>query len=83
MNFGLRLLGAMKRNPRDGWTIDEIKSVCRSAGVHPYAPARGSHVVLSHPWVEGLLTIPAKRPIKPIYVQLVVDMVETVQGMKK
>lgn len=73
----------MKRNPRDGWTIDEIKSVCRSVGIHPFVPPGGQHVVLSHPWIDGLLTVPARRPVKPLYVQLVVDMVDAVEEMKK
>jgi hypothetical protein len=33
---------------------------------------------VSHPKVEGLLTIPARRPIKPFYVMLLVQLVESV-----
>lgn len=73
----------MKRDPRRGWTIDDVKHVCRSFGVHPYAPARGSHYVLAHPSIEGLLTVPAARPIKPVYILLVADLLESVTEMKR
>lgn len=73
----------MKRDPRRGWTIDDVQEVCRSFGVLPYVPDQGKHCVLFHPWVEGLLTVPAARPIKAVYVLLAVDLVENVMGMKR
>lgn len=83
MALGFTPLAAMKRSPRDGWNLEQLKLVCRGAGIHAFVPPRGRHVVFSHPWVEGLLTVPADRRIKPIYVQLVVELVEAVTAMKK
>jgi hypothetical protein len=83
MARALKQLAAMRRDPRRGWTIDDVKHVCRSFGVHPYAPARGAHYVLSHPSVEGLLTVPAARPVKPVYILLVADLLEYVTEMKR
>jgi hypothetical protein len=76
MARALKQLAAMKRDPRRGWTIADVKQVCRSFGVRPYGPERGSHYVLSHPSIEGLLTIPAARPVKPMYILLVADLLE-------
>lgn len=73
----VRQLAAMKYNPGQGWSIEQVEELCRGFSVHPYVPPGGRHCVLSHPSIEGLLTVPADRPIKPLYVQLVVDMVES------
>jgi predicted RNA binding protein YcfA (HicA-like mRNA interferase family) len=36
----------------------------------------GSHVSFSHPkWIE-ILTVPARRPIKPIYVKKFVSLID-------
>lgn len=70
----------MRWSRRDGWTIDEVTAVCRNFDLDAQAPSGGSHYVVSHPGVEGLLTIPATRPIKPIYVQLLTQLIESVES---
>lgn len=72
----LKRLIAMRRNPRNGWTIDDIVFVSRGVGLTCKPPANGSHYVVWQPEIEGLLTIPARRPIKPFYIMLFVQLVE-------
>jgi hypothetical protein len=40
----------------------------------------GSHVVFEHPGMAEALSVPARRPIKPIYVQRFVRFIDTVRG---
>jgi len=41
---------------------------------------KGSHVTFTHPkWVD-ILTVPAHRPIKPIYVKKLVSLIDMLQA---
>jgi len=65
----------MARNPRGDWTIADVEVVCRHFGLDRQAPPHGSHYVVSHPMIEGLLTLPSRRRIKPLYIKLLVDLI--------
>ena len=66
----------MKRNPQNNWTINDVVFLCRAFGLICKPPANGSHYVIGRPGIKGLLTVPARRPIKPIYIMLLVQLVE-------
>ena len=72
-----KLLERMRNNPRD-WTIENIETVCNHYGVTCNAPTRGSHYKISHPDLEQILTIPSKRPIKPVYVNCLIDIIDSI-----
>ena len=72
-----KLLAAMKANPNADWGIGDIEVVCRGYGIACKAPRRGSHYTLSHPGVAGHLTVPARRPIKGVYIRLLIGMIES------
>ncbi len=72
----IKTLSAMRTNPL-GWRIHDLERVARAVGATVRKP-RGSHVVSAHPHMRELLTVPAKRPIKPIYVRRFVAWVEAV-----
>jgi hypothetical protein len=74
----MKRLAAMKQNPKGDWTIADVEALCRSFGIECRAPSNGSHYVISHPVDSGMLTVPARRPIKAIYIMLVVELVECV-----
>jgi hypothetical protein len=76
-------LAAMKRSPDREWPVEEVVDTCRSYGVRCVVPAGRSHYVLSHHLIDGLLTIPAHRPLKPFHVMLLVDLLEAVIEGKK
>lgn len=63
----------MKANPLD-WRIDSLRSVAEAYGLAWRRPG-GSHVVFRHP-NGGMLTVPARRPIKPVYIRKFVRLVE-------
>ena len=58
-------LQKMRQNPRD-WRIDAIQSIADSLGIE-WQHDGGSHVIFRSPYGEHL-SIPARRPIKPIYI---------------
>ena len=70
-------LRAMKRDPHADWTADDLKFLCTNLDIECRAPKHGAHYVVSHPNIEGLLTIPSERPFKPFYVMLFVQLVES------
>ena len=76
-------LAAMKRSPDKAWTVEDVINVCQTYGVRCLSPARGSHYVLSHHLVDGLLTVPARRPLKPFHIMLLVELVEAVVEGKR
>ena len=69
-----KLLEKMRRNPRGDWQIGDLKAIAAHYRIVSRSPG-GSHVV----FVSGdghLLTVPARRPIKPIYVKMFVEMID-------
>jgi hypothetical protein len=78
MNRALKLLAAMKCSPHKDWTAEDVIDVCRNHGIRCLTPPRGAHFVLSHHLVDGLLTVPARRPLKPFHTMLLVELVEAV-----
>lgn len=81
MSRAEKILARMRDNPRGDWTINDVERVCRAYaehGVRITAPTRGSHYKVRHPAALEILTIPAHRPIKPIYITRLVDFIDTV-----
>ena len=72
-----KLLAAMRANPR-GWRISDVERVCREAGLKCSPPKSGSHYKISHPKLAEILTVPFKRPIKPVYVRALIRMIDEV-----
>ncbi len=74
-----KLLARMRANPRD-WRIEDIAIVCKSIGIVCTAPRKGSHYKVKHESMAEILTIPAHRPIKPVYVRSLVSFIDAVRG---
>jgi hypothetical protein len=73
------ILDRMRRNPAGDWTISDIERLCRFYSITCSPPSGGgSHYKISHDDVADILTIPARRPIKPKYVRLLVKFVSLV-----
>jgi hypothetical protein len=73
-----KVLMKMRNNPI-GWRIEKLELIAEHCGVAVRKRSGGSHVVFDHPaWVE-LLCVPAKRPIKPIYIKRFVALIELLE----
>jgi hypothetical protein len=72
-----KLLDRMRRNPAGDWTIQDIERLCKGLGWHCLPPTGGgSHWKVTATGEEAILTVPAKRPIKPIYIRKLLAMIE-------
>jgi len=56
----------MRNNPRD-WRIEDLKVVANHYGIDHDQPGT-SHVTFRHA-KAGRLTVPANRPIQPVYIR--------------
>ena len=73
MNSATKLLIAMRRNPLD-WQIAQLQTVARQYGVD-WRHDKSSHCVFVRS--DGrTLSVPAHRPIKPIYIRKFIELME-------
>lgn len=71
-----KILKRMRENPRD-WRIEDLKVLADRFDI-AYRQPGGSHVIFVS--TSGTLSVPARRPIKPIYIKRFVAMI---QGLEK
>ncbi|WP_315792202.1 MULTISPECIES: hypothetical protein [unclassified Bradyrhizobium] len=71
-----KMLEKMRANPKD-WRIDDVETLCRQTGLDCEPPrGGGSHFKAWSRHLKGILTIPAKRPIKPIYIKRLISLAD-------
>lgn len=69
-----KTLQQMKNNPQGDWQIDTLKAIAKRHAIEWRQPG-SSHVTFRRK--DGAkLTVPAHRPIKPIYIKQFVKLVE-------
>lgn len=66
----------MRANPRADWQISDVEKACGEAGVACMKPSSGSHFKIGNPHGGRRLTIPARRPIKPVYIVMLVRFLD-------
>jgi hypothetical protein len=71
----------MRRNPKGDWRIEQLDTVARAYEVN-VRTGRGSHVIFEHPKVVRALSVPARRPIKPVYVRRFVALIEDIEAIE-
>lgn len=77
------LLERMRRNPAGDWTIADIERLCRTHGIVCQPPSGGgSHYKIAQVGIVDILTVPARRPIKPKYIRLLVRFVAAVLNLR-
>ncbi len=74
-----KLLARMRHNPRD-WRIDQLTTIALRHGLDMDQNGT-SHVIFRHP-LAGRLSVPARRPIKPIYVRLFVEFIDKLEAAR-
>lgn len=70
-------LSAMRNNPRD-WRIEDLQAVASAAGLTWSQPGT-SHVTFRAP-SGAKVTVPAHKPIKPVYIRLFLALLDGVEG---
>jgi hypothetical protein len=78
-----KLLQRMRRNPT-GWRIEQLQTAAEETFVEWRRPrGGGSHVIFSAPGVREIVSVPANRPIKPVYVKRFVALVDAAGGIRR
>ena len=70
----------MRANPRADWQIADVERACREAGISVLKPSGGSHFKIGNPHGGRRLTIPARRPIKAVYIAMLVKFLDEESG---
>jgi hypothetical protein len=79
---GGKMLQKMRTNPM-GWRIEELLRVAEENSVEWRRPGRGgSHVIFSATGVREIVSVPAKRPIKPVYIKQFVALIDAARGIR-
>lgn len=69
------LLQKMTDSPTKGWSIADIKKLCKENDIIVEPPSNGSHYKIVSSHLLWHLTVPYKRPIKVIYIKKLVGYV--------
>lgn len=73
-----KLIEKLRNNPRDA-NISMIRKILDKFGLE-YVWGKGDHLNVKHPSIDYILTIPAHKPIKPIYIIKLLKMIDEIQG---
>jgi hypothetical protein len=77
------ILQRMKRNPAGDWSIRDVEQLCREYGISCRPPSGGgSHYKISHSSQREILTVPFRRPIKPVYIRKLTRFIEGEGGQR-
>ena len=71
-----KLLEKMRRNPRD-WRIADFEVLAIRFGLK-VRKGGGSHAVFFHEGTGRALSVPARKPIKPVYAQAFVALLDDI-----
>jgi len=77
-----KILQKMRKN-QFGWRIEDLQAVAEGSSVEWRRPGRGgSHVIFSAPGVREIVSVPSKRPIKPVYIKQFVALIDAAEALK-
>lgn len=66
----------MTANPRD-WHIGNLETIAEHYQLN-IRKSGGSHVVFGHEVSDIVVTVPARKPIKPVYIKQFLVLIESV-----
>ena len=70
----------LRNNPKNT-NIATIRKILDKFAI-AYVWGKGDHLNVKHPSVDYILTIPAHKPIKAIYVMRLLKMIDDIEGDK-
>ncbi len=77
MTAAEKTLAAMRSNPRD-WRIEDLQVMARRHGLSWHQPGT-SHVTFRAPR-GGKVTVPAHKPVKPVYIRQFVALIDSLRA---
>jgi len=63
-----KLLAKMEKNPQ-GWRIEDLEAVAARLDIGVRKHGGGSHVIFTCREGDKQLSVPAHKPVKPVYVR--------------
>ena len=72
-----KVLTKMRNNPRD-WNIEDIKAIADRFGIKYRQPGTSHMTFRTNSGAK--ITIPAHKPVKPIYIKLFIALVDELRG---
>lgn len=73
-----KLLERMRNNPRD-WPIESLEMVAKRFGIVVRKPP-GVHIVFQHEASALEVSVPAHRPIKPVYIKQFLALIDDIRS---
>ena len=73
-----KLIEKLRNNPRDA-NITMLRKILDKYGLE-YVWGKGDHLNVKHPEMDYILTIPAHKPIKPIYIKKLLKMIDEIRS---
>lgn len=78
----VKTLRKMRVN-QSGWRIEDLQEVAAEQDIEWHRPGRGgSHVIFSASGVREIVSVPAKRPIKPVYIKHFLALIDAAREAK-
>ena len=75
---------AKMRKRQLGWRIEDLQAVAEASAVEWRKPGRGgSHVIFSAQGVREIVSVPSKRPIKPVYIRQFVALIDAAGALTR
>lgn len=77
-----KILRKMRQN-QIGWRLEDLQTVAEENFVQWRRPGRGgSHVIFSASGVREIVCVPAKRPIKPVYIKQFLALIDALGELR-
>jgi hypothetical protein len=73
-----KMIRKMRNNPKD-WKLDSLESLAKRLNIQT-RKSGGSHVVFMHSKSNLVVTVPAKRPIKAVYINQFLALIDDIGG---
>jgi hypothetical protein len=73
-----KIITRMRNNPRD-WRIEDLEALADRHGIDYRQPST-SHVTFSYSGLSPL-SVPAHKPVKPIYIRLFLELLEQIEEL--
>jgi hypothetical protein len=73
-----KLLARTRRNPRGDWRIEQLRTIADRHHI-PFRQPGTSHVIFAPPG-RNVPSVPARRPIKPVYIRQFVAMIDVIRA---
>ena len=71
-----KVIQKMRDNPKN-WKLDSLEAIAKRLDIR-VRKSGGSHAVFMHEDSALVVTIPAKRPIKPVYINQFLALIDDI-----